>query len=549
MRKNYLKQLFTMLLAFLVAASTGVSIISYAATTDADDKLTVSGVETKATVTAYQIVKEENGKWKTVDGVSITFTDKNGVVQTGDKVGENVYPNPTATEIVAIAGNPPAESFKLTESTDDKGNPIYIATGKDAGMYLILVSGTGATIYNPMIVSIDYDGVADSVNAASFFTKEAYAKKSTPEVSKTNSQEGNTANGKTNNGTSAQVGDTVEFKIETTIPSYSEQYTDPVFEVIDTMDPGLELAEGFPKEGTLTVSLGGKAIGNMVDNKTYWTTTGISKNGFQINFTKECLRAVAGKDDDDRKVVITYKAKVTDQATYGFVPNKNEAKISFTNNPNTNTKGETKDDSKIYTFGLDANLNGTETTNNIKTHELIKVNEKGEQTTLSHTEDGKETSVTNALSGATFTLYSDNKCTKVVTSSNTSANGYMQMTGLKEGTYYLKETVAPAGYTVDPTVHTVEISAVYNNDGTLASYTVKIDGKASTYAATYTNNKPTITNTETSTTFIKNTKMPALPSTGGIGTYIFAVVGALMMIFASLSLVRKTKETEKSDEI
>ena len=546
MRKNYLKQFSTMLLAFVLAVSTGITTISFAAVPDKGDKLTVYDVESGATVTAYQIVKEADGKWKTVDGVSITFTDKDGVVQTGDKASENVYPNPTAGEIAAIAKKPPTESFKLTESKDDDNKTIYIASDKPAGMYLILVSKTGPTVYNPMIVSIDYDGAVDSVSAASRFSDKAYAKKSTPEVKKTNVNAGNTANGTTYNGTSAQEKDVVEFKIETTLPSYAEHYTNPVFYVTDKMDPGLELVEGFPTtDGTLTVSLGGKVIGNTVDNKTYWTTSGFSgKDGFTISFTDLCLRAVADKPEKDRAVVITYKAKVTDKATYGFIPNKNEATISYSNHPTDNTsRGEDTDDSKIYTFGLDATLNGTETTNNIKTHEVIKLNEKGEQTTLSHTEDGKETSVTNALKGATFTLYSDEKCTKKVTSSDTSDNGYMQMTGLKEGTYYLKETAAPTGYTIDPTVHKVEISAVYNTDGTLASYTVKIDGKPSTYTATYINNKPTITATETSTTFIKNTKMPALPSTGGIGTQIFVIIGVAIMAAASLALARKTRKS------
>ena len=562
MRRNYLKRFSTMLLAFVVAATMGITTMSYAADTDKDDKLTVNDVEAGATVTAYQIVKEEGGEWKTVGGVTIRFTDENGVVQTGADAGKNKYPNPTADQITTIAGNPPTtNSFDLTVLKDEEGNPIldknenptYIAANKPAaGMYLILVSGTGKTVYNPMIVSIDYDGTADSVSAASFFTNNAYAKKTTPEITKSNAQSGNTADGTTYNGTSAQVGDTVEFKIETTLPSYSKQYTDPVFEVTDKLDTSLELVEGFPTtEGTLTVSLGGTAIGNMVGNVGYWTTTGISKNGFTVNFTKECLRAVAGKTEAERKVVITYKAKVTDKATYGFDPNKNEAKISFSNDPKENTsRGEDKDDSKIYTFGIDANLNGTETTNNIKTHEVIKLNEKGEAQTISHTENGEETKVEEALEGATFTLYSDENCTKVVTTANTSKNGYMQMTGLKEGTYYLKETAAPAGYTVDSTKHTVEISAVYNDDGTLASYTVTIDGKnTSTYSATYANNKPTITSSETTTTFIVNTKVPGLPSTGGIGTYIFVVIGAVMMFIAAIAIARKTRKARRSNEI
>ena len=74
----------------------------------------------------------------------------------------------------------------------------------------------------------------------------------------------------------------------------------------------------------------------------------------------------------------------------------------------------------------------------------------------------------------------------------------------------------------------------------MASYSVVIDGTAtSTYTATYDNG--TITKVvypgDDETTKIKNTKITGLPSTGGIGTYVFTIGGAALMVIAIFMIV------------
>ena len=55
--------------------------------------------------------------------------------------------------------------------------------------------------------------------------------------------------------------------------------------------------------------------------------------------------------------------------------------------------------------------------------------------------------------------------------------GYLKFTGLDAGEYTLQETDAPDGFTLNDAKHTVVITAEYNQDGTLKSYTIKIDDK------------------------------------------------------------------------
>lgn len=78
--------------------------------------------------------------------------------------------------------------------------------------------------------------------------------------------------------------------------------------------------------------------------------------------------------------------------------------------------------------------------------------------------ESANTSITNgndcySLSGATYTVYSDKSCTKKAGTFKTDKNGNSDELELAEGTYYVKETKAPKGFTLDDTVHTVKITA------------------------------------------------------------------------------------------
>lgn len=68
-----------------------------------------------------------------------------------------------------------------------------------------------------------------------------------------------------------------------------------------------------------------------------------------------------------------------------------------------------------------------------------------------------------ALAGATFTLYTNSDCTTAITGSDRVTSGdpaTVSYAGLTDGTYYLKESGAPTGYTADPTVYQVVVSVV-----------------------------------------------------------------------------------------
>ena len=63
------------------------------------------------------------------------------------------------------------------------------------------------------------------------------------------------------------------------------------------------------------------------------------------------------------------------------------------------------------------------------------------------------------LAGATYALYMDDACTKMVGEGVTGSDGTLLFASLEKGTYYLKETSAPAGYKTDEKVYSVEVKA------------------------------------------------------------------------------------------
>lgn len=520
------KKLLAVLLSLVMLLAMGTT--AFAATNVPKDTdtatVTIKNVEAGATVTLYQIVKP-------------VYNDaglKGYELVTANSIAD--IEAPTTAEIAALAQAATSRQDGITAAPDATVNTTYTAT-VGAGMYLVLVEGSGATVYNPMIVSVNYDkdsategGEVDAQSNWELKNVTAYAKSGTPGVDKkiVNS-DGNS------NGNDVAIGDTVDFEIDTAIPSYSDQYTSLKFDITDA------LSAGFDAASNIAVKVDGSSVTAGTD--TYSVTTGTGT--FTVSFADAYIRANGGKS-----VVVTYSATVNSSAGLNYDANTNTATIKFSNNPTDSTSyGEVHDETYTYTFAIDGMLGGTQTGKTYQTHEVIKVYEDGKVEVISaDTALLDEIEVTNPLAGAVFTL-TNTKTNKTYTATSNS-EGYLEgFTGLDAGGYTLVETTAPAGYVVDPTVHTVNISAEYNGNGTLLSYSITIDGQTtSTYTATYDGTTPTITTLEgtQSTLTIENTKIPALPSTGGIGTTIFYVTGSILLVGAAILLITKKRMSNKA---
>lgn len=547
--RKYLRKISAILMTAIMVLSMCVPTLAEAGVAPKPtDKAaaTVTKVEGTATVTAYKIIEANyntNGftGYSPVEGVKIS----------------NIK-NPTAGEITEIAkkinNNNNNNLSLVSERLDRKGTAdeeglFSYSKELTAGMWMVLVTGDVKEVYNPMIVSVYYsvggnnnEMAAGTVDASSDWElngQTVYAKSTKPFIEKTiiNSGSG------TSKGDDKAVGDTVQFQIKTQVPSYSEEYSnaDVALKIRDELSQGLTL-----KHGADEITVTGVPKGNYTLNAT--------DNGFIIQ-VDSAWALKNGKQD----ITVTYSAVINDKAKVNFNPDTNIATLEYKNKSGVQT---VTDKTYHYTFGIGAALTGQTTTKweDIR-KEIIKT---GEERIIKN-DKGKEIK-TNTLPGATFTLTrldkaeydSENKQwtatpysgdgSKKQWTATSGEDGRLEFTGLDAGWYELEETQAPSGYTLEGKKHYVHISATYKTDGRLESYNIAIDNQnTSEYTAHYEGETTTVSsmNIVDGSVQIPNTKISELPSTGGTGTYIFTVLGVMVMTgVAGMFFASRRKENE-----
>lgn len=559
-----MKKIFAVILS--LAMVMGMSLTAFAGSAGNDGKvgtsddtgtITVSGIEgSSVTVNAYKIVEAVYGNnGKSFEGYKLV-KDWAGVLLTRED-GEN--------------GEKPSleiskdDIFKIYNSKD-LGDPIsmtgtdgtYTANNLGVGSYLVVVSGSDAAVYAPVVVSIEY-ALNDTGNAVEIKDGTGSAKKTdAPSVDK-EAKTGDT------NGQSAKIGEDVEYEVVLKpIPYYVGEH--PVFNVEDTLSSGLKYKEGSFNINVADIDADGNytnksSLSANAYNATLPTASNSNNNKIQVDFVDHSN----GKDTyllnqyAEKAIIITYKATVTNDAAMNQTGNANDVVLKYTKDSTTNAGDNppsTSDKTYTYTFDLNGAVSGGKNTSI-----LNKVGVPG-----------MSSSSTLPLAGAEFTLYKDQTCKEKYTNSAevkgktaedgeeiaifdgangkviSDIDGNLFIKGLAAGTYYLKETAAPEGYTLNEHVYVIVINATYK-DVTEAGITVK---KLDSYTITVDDKKVIeLTAGKTEVTYaddtvdIKNTELSSLPSTGGIGTTIFTIGGcAIMIIAAALFFASRRKEAK-----
>lgn len=323
------------------------------------------------------------------------------------------------------------------------------------------------------------------------------------------------------NHTSANIGDQVEFKLTAKVPDMAnfDTYT---FTISDTLSKGLTF-----DKASVVVKIGETKL---VANNNYTLIEPAdpeTDNTFTIQFTKNQLadKVVHGTG---ATIVVTYRATLNSHA---LTTDKetNKAKLEYSNNPsNSEDKGTVKTPdvpTYIYNFNIDVDkYDGTDGTANPdkKLKDAVFVLYKKDGT-------NKEYYKWNADSKKVEWVSEANKTT--ATRQTTDVNGKATFEGLKEGTYYLEEIKAPSGYNTLKDPVEVKIEAKYNADGTLDKDNTDFKLKPDT----------TKNNHYYQLQSIANKAGAVLPSTGGIGTTIFYVLGSILALGAAVLLIAKKR--------
>ena len=287
----------------------------------------------------------------------------------------------------------------------------------------------------------------------------------------------------------ADIGQTVNFKSTITAQAGAENY---VFH--DTMSAGLTYT------GVTGITLNGTAV----DAANYTVVTEGLTDGctFEVRFTQTFCDTLKAND----QIVISYTATLNENAAIAGEGNANTSKLSY--GDSSNTKYTPDSQTKTYTWDVDV----FKYTMNGETEKALA----DAKFTLSKSNDGSNPIALVSEGNNVYRVAKTGE-TGTVTEITTDATGKFTIKGLDADTYYLTETAAPAGYNklAGP------VTIVIGENGVVNGTTEAPQGVDEVK--------------------VLNQSGAELPSTGGIGTTIFYVLGGVLAVGAVALLIAKRR--------
>ena len=291
---------------------------------------------------------------------------------------------------------------------------------------------------------------------------------------------------KVDDKTSVEVGETVSYTITGKVPD-TTGFTTYEYTIADTMSAGLT----FQKNVAVTVDGVTLDAGKYVLNQT--------DNGFTLTIKVMELQEKVGKE-----IKVTYTAVTNDKAV--TVISKNSATLTYSNNP-TDSESKTttpKYEETVYSAKLVIDKYQKDNkSKKLANAKFVLKNDEGKYY--------KYTAATESAAAQVEWVKNQADATEVTT----DTNGAAAFNGLKDGTYKLVETAAPAGYNLLANEVEVTINGADATEVDLSSLTA--------------------------TAKVENSTGTTIPDTGGIGTTIFYVAGGLLVLGAVILLITKKR--------
>lgn len=442
------------------------------------------------------VTKNEDGSWK-YDETTKPTTSTNGILKT-DASG-------TITVTDLAHGT---YRFLEVDSTDDPGNSGYIID--ETKEYEFTVNTEGTIEWAAAAEGTKANGTTNTAATITIVNHKPNVEKDVKDRT----------DGTWGKDSDYSVGDTIPYRVTVDVP---ENITElKTFTLTDTP------TNQEYQSGTLKIYSDDTFSNRILD--TYVGTA--NGDGWKIEFTPAGLAAYKGS-----KIYITFDMKLKENAvTVGPNGNTNEIKLDYSNKilPTTDPKhdnpgtDEIIKETTVYTF-------------EIAVEKVDAINEamKLEGVTFDlYRELGPDTTeegVTDPVKGLT------GKFKKVKEGLTTKTDGTVSVSGLANGTYWLVETKTIENYNLLKKPIKVQIAATYSE-----TETIKIDTNSATGKTTTTTTKVKHLNDAGNNgvfkTVVKNSKGFTLPTTGGIGTFVFTFAGIAMMAAAVILLITSKKK-------
>ena len=506
---KYMKKLMALLAALTLALAMAVPAFAEAAATTTYTITIKNGTGTYA---AYQIFKGDlhegtlsNIQW----GDNVTDA---GQAEFGDAaVKAKTLTGETEAKAFAVEVAPYLGGTASTVTVDSNGTGTI--TGLAAGYYLIKNTTVGKDeVYTDYILR-----VVENVSVT--------PKSDKPTLDKQIKHNETGAWGVVGDN---QIGDTVEFRTITTVPDVSG-YSKYEYVIHDEMSA--ELTSNVKTKDDVTI----KVNDTTELENTYYTVTVDTANANKFTVTIDVLKAIQDGKMAAENELYTYYTGILNEnaAVYDVGKQNNKAYLEYSNNPHDKDSKTETPKKVVYDWTFKMEVNKVDGADNKDLSGAKFVLSKTNGLDLGAIDDdGKPAKTENLInliqnSDGSYTVApADYTGTYVMTA------GKITIKGLDDATeYYLYETKAPAGYNRLTDAVKFKITADYDGTGeNCTSVTTKVnedDPKASL----------SIT--------VKNNKGASLPSTGGIGTTLFYVIGGGLMAVAAVLLVAKKRMNNK----